>query len=80
VRYSVVFVVVVRYLLSRFLLVRYSTYSRKQILISSSTVLALGIRRQIGTELISSCSSTMQGLLVQVVVWLKAYYRVGVAV
>ena len=34
---------------------------------------ALGIRRQIGTELIGSCSGTIQGLSVRVAVRLEAY-------
>ena len=38
---GMVFVVIVRCLLSRFLLVRYSIYSRRQVLVGSSTVLAL---------------------------------------
>jgi hypothetical protein len=51
VRYSAVFVVVVRYLLSRFLLVRYSICNRRQVLIGSSIVLATGLScRYIGTR------------------------------
>jgi hypothetical protein len=37
--YGIVFVVVVRYLLSRFLLVRYSIRNYRQVLIGGSTVL-----------------------------------------
>jgi hypothetical protein len=40
VRYSAVFMVVVRYLLSRFLSVRYGIRNRRQVLIGGSTVLA----------------------------------------
>jgi len=68
---STVFVVVVRHILGRFLSVRYSIRIVGRFL-SVAVRCQRRFRRRISTELIGSCSSTMQGLSVQVAVRLEA--------